>query len=60
MLYITIPLNNILKMGMKLENIHEVLEFNQSDWLKVYIDFNTVLRTREKNDFEKRLFQAYE
>jgi len=45
---------------MKLENIHEVLEFNQSDWLKVYIDFNTVLRTREKNDFEKRLFQAYE
>ena len=60
MLYITIPLNNILIMGMILENIHEVLEFNQSDWLKIYIDFNTVLRTREKNDFEKRLFQAYE
>ena len=60
MLYITIPLKNIWKMLMKLENIHEVLEFNQSDWLKIYIDFNTVLRTREKNDFEKRLFQAYE
>jgi uncharacterized protein YeeX (DUF496 family) len=42
-----------LKMGLKLEKIHKVLEFDQSDWLKVYIDFNTDLRTKATNDLEK-------
>jgi hypothetical protein len=44
-------------MGMKLDQIHKVLEFNQSDWLKVYIGLNTVLRTTANNDFEKDFFK---
>jgi hypothetical protein len=46
-----------LKMFLKLEKIHKVLESNHSNWLKVYIDFNTDLRRKAKNDFEKDFFK---
>jgi len=42
-----------LNLGLKLEKMHRVLEFDQPDWLKVYFDFNTALRTKATNDFEK-------
>ena len=46
-------LDQALKDGLVLEKIHRVIEFNQSDWMRGYIDFNTQLRTHAKNDFGK-------
>ena len=46
-----------LKHGLILEKFHCVIEFNQSAWLKPYIDFTTQLRTQAKNDFEEDFFR---
>ena len=38
------------KLGLKyLKKIHCVLEFNQSQWLKLYVEFNTQKIEAEKN-----------
>ena len=46
-----------LDLGMKLKKVHRALEFDQSPWLKQYIDFNTVKRANAKNSFEKEFFK---
>ena len=50
-------LNQALKHGSILERVHRVIEFDQSVWLKPYIDFNPQLRTQAKNDFEEDFFK---
>ena len=47
----------MLNHGLKLKEIHRIIEFNQDAWLKPYIDMNTELREAAKNDFEKDLFK---
>ena len=49
-------LNQVLQHGLRLDRIHRAIEFDQSPWLKTYIDFNTQLRTAATNDFEKDFF----
>ena len=44
-------------LGLKCKKVHQVLEFSQRKWLKPYFDFNTKMRTKAKNSFEKDFFK---
>ena len=53
----TRALDQALKHRLILEKVYRVIEFDQGPWLKSYIEFNTILRTKAKNEFEKDFFQ---
>ena len=50
-------LKQALNHGLILKKVHRVIQFNQEAWLKPYIDMNTELRKKVKNDFEKDFFK---
>ena len=50
-------LKQALEHGLKLVNVHNVIEFEQEDWLKSYINLNTGLRMKANNDFDKDFFK---
>ena len=45
-----------LDMGLKVTRIHRGIKFVESEWMKPYIDKNTNLRAKAKNNFEKDFF----
>ena len=46
-----------LSLGMKVTKVHIILKFNQSDWLKKFVDFYTDKRKKANNNFEKKFFK---
>ena len=44
-------LKQALNHGLVLKKVHRVIQFNQKDWLKPYIDMNTQLIKKAKNEF---------
>ena len=50
-------LKQVLNHGLVLKKVHRVINFNQNACLKPYIDINTDLRKKAKNDFEKDFFK---
>ena len=46
-----------LSLGMKLKKVHDVLAFDQKDWMEPYIRLNTELRKKATSDFERNFFK---
>ena len=50
-------LKQALIHGLVLKKVHRLIRFNQNAWLKTYIDMNTDVGKKEKNDFAKEFFK---
>ena len=46
-----------LELGLKVKKIHRGIKFREEPWMRSYIELNTDLRTKGKNDFEKDVFK---
>ncbi|XP_022791041.1 uncharacterized protein LOC111330447 [Stylophora pistillata] len=44
-------------LGMKIGKIHRIIKFEESPWMKPYIDLNTERRAKADTDFEKDFFK---
>ena len=50
-------LKKIVKLGVNVKNIHQVLTFQQKPWMKPYIELNTEKCKQAKNEFEKDFYK---
>ena len=50
-------LKQYLDLDLTVTKVHRALTFDQSPWLKTYIDFNTQKRTAAESSFEKDFFK---
>ena len=50
-------LKQALNHGLILKKVHRVIKFNQKACLKPYIEMNTKVRRKAKNNFEKDFFK---
>ena len=50
-------LKQALNDDLELKKVHKAFCFYQEAWLEPYIDMNTKLRKKAKNDFEKEFFK---
>ena len=46
-----------LEQGIITTKVHKIITFDESDWLKKYIDFNTQQRSLAKTSFEKNIWK---
>ena len=44
-------LEQLLNHGLVLKKLHRIIKFKHKAWLKSYIDMNTDLNKKAKNDF---------
>ncbi len=44
-------LKKYVELGLNITNIHKIIKFKQSDWLKQYIQLNTDLRVKATTKF---------
>ena len=49
-------LKQTLNHGLVFKKVHRVIKLDQNTWLNPYIDMNTDIRKKAKNDFEKYFF----
>ena len=47
-----------LNYGLVSKKVRRIIKLNQKSWLKPYIDMNTDLRKKGKNDFEIDFFSS--
>ena len=50
-------LQRALNHGLKFKKKHRVIQFDQSAWMKKYVELNIELRKQASNDFEKDFFK---
>ncbi|PFX18804.1 putative uncharacterized transposon-derived protein F54H12.3 [Stylophora pistillata] len=50
-------LKKYMSLGIEIGKIHRIIRFKESPWMKKYINKNTKLRAKAKNDFEKDFYK---